>query len=120
MEIISTSENHIETTTGLFEWEMPTPNHVIEEDKFFELVASMKAEGWQGGPVLSCDGEFMTGSHRVAAAHVAGIEIEIEAAEDQEWFDSEAYEVALGETGYPQGALASLMDDPSEYGEDLL
>jgi len=47
-----------------------------EADKVAELATEMAANGWVGAPVLTYNAEFaMTGTHRIAAAREAGIEI---------------------------------------------
>ena len=57
------------------------PLHEVRDaDKVAALAADMAANGWTGRPVLVVDGEVMqaiTGTHRLAAAAVAGIEPQI-------------------------------------------
>ena len=55
--------------------------HAVNRQGFFnDLVASMVNEGWQGRPVLAIEadsGELVawTGSHRIAAAIEAGLDV---------------------------------------------
>jgi ParB/Sulfiredoxin domain len=54
-----------------------TPWHDVEDaDKVSRLSASMQKDGWTGAPVVVIDGgQAVTGSHRIAAALKADIEI---------------------------------------------
>lgn len=55
-------------------------HEVRDEAKLEALIASMIVNGWQGRPVLAIDcGDYLqalTGSHRIAAAEAAEIEVE--------------------------------------------
>lgn len=56
-----------------------TPLHEpTDYKKLNEITASMEIDGWQGQPILVVDmGDYyqaITGSHRIAAAEIAGIE----------------------------------------------
>jgi ParB-like chromosome segregation protein Spo0J len=56
-----------------------------DTDKVADLTAAMTADGWTGAPVIVIDGvdrgwgagdpQAITGSHRIAAARAAGIDI---------------------------------------------
>lgn len=48
---------------------------VRDEEKLATLVESMRRDGWVGEPVLVVEGCGWTGSHRVAAAQLAGIDV---------------------------------------------
>lgn len=50
-------------------------NDAHDADKVAALVASMRTDGWTGAPVVVDTEQAMTGSHRIAAARLAGIEI---------------------------------------------
>ena len=59
-----------------------TPLHCVEhQDLVDEIQASMARNGWEGRPLLACDydGEIcaLTGSHRIAAARGADVEIPV-------------------------------------------
>lgn len=41
--------------------------NATDDAKVAELVESIKANGWQGAPILVCDNGLVTGSHRLAA-----------------------------------------------------
>lgn len=55
------------------------PHEVRDREKLADLVDKMKAEGWQGRPILTVDlgrgPEALTGSHRIRAAKQAGIDV---------------------------------------------
>lgn len=58
------------------------PLHEVQDDaKFEDLVVSMKDGGWKGRPVVVFEGAAgimgLTGSHRIAAAKEAGVDIPI-------------------------------------------
>lgn len=60
-----------------------------DADKLEQLVISMRESGWQGRPILAIDeGEgiyqAITGSHRIAAAREAGINISCLIIEDKD------------------------------------
>ena len=56
-------------------------HEVRDENKLQSIATSMTASGWVGRPVLALDcGDYVqafTGSHRIAAAQIAGIEPEV-------------------------------------------
>jgi len=59
-----------------------TPLHEVRDrEKYKLLVAAMTEHGWQGHPVLAYDDgngyHAITGSHRIAAARAAGIQISV-------------------------------------------
>lgn len=80
------------------------PLHGVEDpDKLNALVDRMKASGWQGRPVLveeTADGyQGLTGSHRVAAAREAGVEVPIVKVNQEalrSFLESEGFEDATG------------------------
>lgn len=54
------------------------PHEVMDEDYAAQLAASMGRDGWQGAPIVIVERDggdplAVTGSHRIAAARVAGI-----------------------------------------------
>lgn len=55
------------------------PHEVRDKNKLADLVDKMKVSGWQGRPILTIDlgrgPEALTGSHRIQAAKLAGIEV---------------------------------------------
>lgn len=61
------------------------PHEVRDEDKLAALVDSMTTHGWLGAPIVvipgedygwgPCDPQAITGSHRLAAAYEAGIDV---------------------------------------------
>ena len=57
------------------------PHEIRDYEKLKTLTASMKANGWQHRPILVYNvgrgNEALTGSHRIAAAKAAGIEVPI-------------------------------------------
>lgn len=58
------------------------PAHDVRDDaKLTELTASMREQGWQGAPVvISREGfgdQALTGSHRIAAAEAAEIDVPV-------------------------------------------
>lgn len=59
------------------------PLHEPEDaGKIEAIAASMRAQGWAGRPLIVCDAtsdapQAFTGSHRLAAAHLAGIQPEL-------------------------------------------
>src|SRR5690348_2748995 len=63
------------------------PHEAYDGDKLADLVTSMRANGWQGAPVVTIAGRdhgwgegdpiAVTGSHRIAAAQQAGIDIPV-------------------------------------------
>lgn len=58
---------------------MVVAKHKVEDQAKFEALVSAMANGWPVGmpPVLVAgDNEALTGSHRIAAAEAAGIEVE--------------------------------------------
>lgn len=68
-----------------------------EADKLNQLAGNMREHGWSGRPILAivC-GDYLqaiTGSHRIAAAELAGIEVEI-CEIIQPAFDGADYEVS--------------------------
>lgn len=57
------------------------PHEVNDNEKLQAIAADMKVNGWVGNPVLIDDGESnepkaLTGSHRIAAAAIAGVDVE--------------------------------------------
>ena len=68
-----------------------------ESDKLHQLADDMRKRGWVGRPILAIDcGDYLqaiTGSHRIAAAELAGIEVEI-CEIKQPAFDGADYEVS--------------------------
>lgn len=50
-------------------------NDVTDADKVAGLVASMEADGWTGAPIVLDGEQALTGSHRIAAARTADVEI---------------------------------------------
>ena len=69
-----------------------TPPHAVrDEAKLADLVASMRRAGWVDRPILIVDcgtWQALTGSHRLAAAIVAGIDVPVIEADGAAW---EAY-----------------------------
>lgn len=59
----------------------------VNDDKVNALVDSMMKDGWVGCPILVCNGELLTGSHRVAALKKIG-----ETDEDSSVLDEEVAE----------------------------
>jgi len=57
------------------------PHEVRDKEKLVDLVSKMEKDGWQGRPILAVDlgqgPEALTGSHRIAAARIAGIEVPV-------------------------------------------
>lgn len=59
------------------------PLHTAEDAAKIDAIAeSMRANGWVGNPILvddedSNEPQAFTGSHRIAAAEIAGIEVEV-------------------------------------------
>jgi len=47
------------------------------EAKVAALAAAMEADGWTGAPVLVQGVQAVTGTHRIAAARAAGIDLEV-------------------------------------------
>ncbi len=66
-----------------------------EADKLNQLADNMREHGWSGRPILAIDcGDYLraiTGSHRIRAAELAGIEVEI-CEMKQPAFDGADYE----------------------------
>lgn len=62
-------------------------HEVQDEQKLANLVESMSADGWVGAPIVVVPGQdfgwgsgdpcAITGSHRIAAARIAGIDVEV-------------------------------------------
>lgn len=57
------------------------PHEVTDEAKVETIAASMREHGWVGHPILIDDDESnepkaITGTHRIAAAELAGIDVE--------------------------------------------
>jgi hypothetical protein len=76
-------------------------HEVRDSEKLATIAASMEQNGWQGHPVLVVDcGEYfqaITGSHRIAAAELAGVEVEFEVIEQGVYTGSNDDEVELYE-----------------------
>lgn len=58
------------------------PHEVMDEELAGRLAESMRTNGWQGAPLVIVDRESgdplaVTGSHRIAAARVAGIAVPV-------------------------------------------
>ena len=72
-------------------------HNAYEADKLDRLADDMRQRGWVGRPILAIDcGDYLkaiTGSHRIAAAELAGIEVEI-CEIRQLAFDGEDYETS--------------------------
>lgn len=51
--------------------EAPDPDDVAE------LAESMTENGWQGAPILAYAGSALTGTHRIAAAREAGVNVNV-------------------------------------------
>lgn len=67
-------------TTMMSPGSIEPPHEVRDRALLAELVADMTARGWQGRPILACDEGVIkawTGSHRIAAAAVVGIEVPV-------------------------------------------
>lgn len=53
-----------------------TPLHDVEDSvKYHMLIKSMRNTGWVGAPIVVHGSQAITGSHRIAAATAAGIDI---------------------------------------------
>lgn len=59
--------------------ELLAPHGADDTDKLAELTASMRETGWQGAPLIyarmSYGDQALTGSHRLAAAQAADIQV---------------------------------------------
>lgn len=53
-----------------------TIHDVNDDAKVAELVASMRANGWAGMPIVVWDDKALTGVHRLAACEITGIQPE--------------------------------------------
>ena len=101
------------------------PAHEVRDhDKFNALVASMLADGWQGRPLLVVDEanegyQALTGSHRLAAALAAELDIVpiaiVEA--DDLWSD---YDLSLSEALGQLESLRWWLEDYDPAAGDLL
>lgn len=98
------------------------PIHQVEDqDKLAALVASMTESGWVGAPIVVDGEQAITGSHRLAAAQIA--EIEIETVELADLFADA--EIDLHETAYELNYdLVAIVNQlpasvRAEYGIDL-
>lgn len=70
--------------------DLAPPHAVTDHTKLANLAASMARIGWQGEPILVVDGEVWTGSHRIAAAQLAGIDVPV-----YEWTPTDAQRAVL-------------------------
>ncbi len=65
--------------------EYMSPINAVDADRVAEIAESIKANGWRGCPILVCNDQLLTGSHRLAALKMLA---------DEEWEDIDAIEVA--------------------------
>jgi len=78
-------EGNVDESFGEYEWTSPRsiepPHEVRDKKKLTDLAKKMEKEGWQGRPILAIDlgrgQEALTGSHRIAAAKIAGIDVPV-------------------------------------------
>jgi len=61
-------------------------NHKIDENPdtnshLAEIIESLRANGWQGRPLLAIGDQLYTGCHRMTACEILGIEPEVHEAE---------------------------------------
>jgi hypothetical protein len=88
------------------------PHEVRDVAKFENLVSGMQKNGWQGRPVLAYEGpngvQGVTGSHRIAAAQRAGVEVPVVYIESKvfDWQD-------------PKGLLGTWFD-AEQAGDDVM
>lgn len=88
------------------------PVHEVRDQiKLDDLIASMETEGWIGRPVLAIGtsecAQAITGSHRIEAAHRAGIHVPVLLIEcDTDW--TEEYSI---DTEYDRMDLVNDLGD---------
>ena len=74
-------------------------HEVRDHGKLERLIDSMSRDGWVGRPVLALDCgdhlQALTGSHRVAAAEQAGIDVDVYVIEQSAYTGDNDDEVAL-------------------------
>lgn len=106
------------------------PHEVQDAAKVEQIAASMRANGWQGAPVLVWEGYQLTGVHRTAAAELAGIDLETIELREVFAQDGADFDAAIADyINYPYGdvyagitltILPHLSDTiKAEYGIDL-
>lgn len=79
----SAPESNVDESYGPYEElsakSIEPPHEVRDTKKLNDLVEKMKEHGWNGRPILAVDlgqgPEALTGSHRIAAAKIAGIDV---------------------------------------------
>ena len=104
------------------EW---TWHEAPEAGKVASIAANMTASGWVGAPVLVHASMAVTGTHRIAAARVAGIDAKVLTLDSLTETADADIAVLIEATGCDQWAavkllFAHLLEDAASYGEDLL
>lgn len=78
------------------------PHEVRDSAKLDALVASMTANGWQGRPLLVAETvhgvRALTGSHRTAAACIAGIDVPVVVLSADAWAAVLEQDASIDET----------------------
>ena len=83
-------EGNVDDSFGEYErmaaWKIEPPHEVRDQKKLEDLAEKMRTSGWQGRPILAIDlgqgPEALTGSHRIAAAKMAGIDVPVIMVDD--------------------------------------
>ena len=65
----------ITTRTGLIPLTISSAHVAPDAERVAELVESMSVDGWIGAPVLTYGDYALTGTHRLAAAEEAGVDV---------------------------------------------
>lgn len=89
------------TTMTIDATRISTPHEVRDSAKLAGLVESMRHEGWVGRPVLALSDpsqglRALTGSHRIAAARVAGVAVPALVIEQEDLPAGYELDLALG------------------------
>jgi ParB-like chromosome segregation protein Spo0J len=97
------------------EMRLTQPHEMTDPAKVASLAADMTANGWTGRPVLaSASGQALTGSHRIAAAEIAGIEVPFVLVPDGwDWTDVQ------GDFEELSASFGRFIAELREEGEDL-
>jgi hypothetical protein len=104
---------------------MLVPINEVDQDKVDSIAMSMMQDGWQGYPLLTIDDIALTGSHRIAAAAEANIEVptyEVLSLSRDDVIGNRKYWIHDYPDGYIPGCEAELTDEAKELVEyiDLL
>lgn len=101
---------------------MQTLHHETDQHRLEELTASIKANGWQGAPLVTLGPyQLLTGTHRYLAARRLNIadddlpKIDIDDVFDEDGLDFSELHAAYG---YPTSTDLALIDLLNELSDD--